>query len=99
MLGFDDTPRLIEDTGGHRDILTPPLTKDFDFTTSFEASTTNLSYDTRNYPDITLSIIPVNSTVTSPQDEDQFTSAANCKSLQLSHDIYHSAATPGSDAY
>ena len=99
VLGFDNTPELTKDTGEHQDILTLPLTKDFDFTTAFKDSTTNLSHNTENYLNTALGIASVNSTAASPQDENQFMSTANFKFLQPSHDTYHSATTPGSDTH
>ena len=80
-LSFDDTPRLTEDANQHWDILTLPLTKDFNFTTTFENSTTNLSHNTQNHLDTTFSIAPVNSTAALPWDKNQFMSTVNFKPL------------------
>ena len=98
-LSFDNTPRLAKDAGICQDILTPLLTEDFNFTTTFKDSTTNLSTNTWNHTDTTFNIAPVNSTTASPWDENQFAPTTDFEPIQPGHNIYHSATTPGSDAH
>ena len=97
-LSFDDTPGLVEDTGTQPNVLTLPLTEDFCFTTDFQNSTTSFSTNSGDYLDPTFSLVPINSTVTSPWDEDQLSPTMALKPLQPRRDVYHSAAAPGSDA-
>ena len=96
-LSFNNTLRLVEDTGVQPNVLTPPLTEDLHFTTNFQNSIANLSNNAWDYSDPALSIVPINSTVASPQDEDQLVSTTTFKSIQLCRDVYNSATTPGSD--
>ena len=98
MLSFNNTPGLTKDPRRQQDILTPPLTEDFNFTATFKDPTTYFLNNTWDYPNTALGVVPVNSMATSPRDENQLTSTANFESLQLGHDIYHSATTPGSGA-
>ena len=88
MLGFDDAPGLVEDTRTQPNILTLPLTEDFDFTTNFQDSTTSFSTNSWDHPDPAFSLVPINSTVTSPRDKVQLMSAATVKPLQLCYDLF-----------
>ena len=96
--GFDNTPRLVEDTRAQLNVLTPPLTEDFCLTTDFQNSTTSFSTNSWDHLDPAFSLIPINSTVASPWDEDQLSPTMALESLQPRCDVYHSTVTPGSDA-